>query len=68
MDEEKNIDIKNGKYDANDQPKKFRFKYKKEGWLYLGVSKIESKEGAVTGKLCPVFDYTGEAIVTIDAY
>ena len=67
-DKEGNIDVKNGKYETNNQPKKTTFKYEQEGRFYLGVAKIESKNGAITGKLCPVFDYSGGKIVTIDAY
>ena len=67
-DEEGNIDVKNGKYDTNNQPKKATFKYEQEGRFCLGVSMIESKNGTITGKLCPVFNYSGKKIVTIDAY
>ena len=56
-DEEGNIDVKKGKYDTNNQPKKATFK-----------AKIKSKNGMITGKRCPVSDYSGEKIVTIDAY
>ena len=31
IDEEENIDVKNGKYDTNNQPKQFTFKYEQEG-------------------------------------
>ena len=58
-----------GVYETNNQPKKATFKYGKEGRFSLGVAKVERKEyGKITGKLCPVFDYTGKKIVTIDAY
>ena len=67
-DEERNIDVKTGKYDTNNQPKNATFKYEQEGRLCLGVAKIESKNVTITGKRCPVFDYTGKKIVTIDAY
>ena len=67
-DEEGNIDVKNGEYDTNNQPKKATFKYEQEGRFCLGVAKIESKNGTITGKRCPVFDYSGGKIVTIDAY
>ena len=66
--EEGKIDVKTGKYDINNQPKKANFKYEQEGRFYLGVAKIESKNGTITGKRCPVFDYSGKQIVTIDAY
>ena len=42
-DEEGNIDVKIGKYDTNNQPKKSTFKYKQEGRFCLSVSNIESK-------------------------
>ena len=48
--------------------RKATFKYEQEGRFCLGIAKIESKNGTITGKLCPVFDYTGKKIVTIDAY
>ena len=47
--------------------KKAIFKYEKEGRFYLGLAKVESLDGKITGKRCPVFDYTG-FFVTIDAY
>ena len=43
-DEEGNIDIKTGKYDMNNQPKKATFKYEQEGRFCLGVAKIEIKK------------------------
>ena len=67
-DEEGNVDVKNGQYGTNNQPKKATFKYEQEGRFCLGVAKIESKNGTITGKRCPVFDYSGKKIVTIDAY
>ena len=67
-DKEGKIDVKTGKYDTNNQPKKSTFKYEQEGRFCLGVAKIESKNGTITGKRCPVFDYSGKKIVTIDAY
>ena len=67
-DEEGNIDVKTGTYDMSNQPKKATSKYEQEGILCLGVAKIESKDGTITGKWCPVFDYSGENIATIDAY
>ena len=66
--EEGNIYVKNGKYEMNNQPKKATFKYEQEGRFCLGVAKIEGKNGTITGKRCPVFDCSGEKIVTIDAY
>ena len=67
-DEEGNIDVKNGKYDRNNQPKKATFNYKQNGRFCLCVSNIKSKNGTITVKRCPLFDYSGEKIVTIDAY
>ena len=67
-DEEGNIDVKTGKYDTNNQPKKADFKYKQESRLCIGVANIEIKDGNITGKWFPVFYYPGKKIVTIDAY
>ena len=50
--EEGTIDVKNGKYDTNNQPKNSIFKYEQEGRFCLGVAKIESKNGKITGKRC----------------
>ena len=36
------------------QTKKSTFKYEQEGRFCLGVAKIESKDGTITGKRCPV--------------
>ena len=66
--EEGKIDVKNGKYDTNNKPKNSTFKCEQEGRFCLGVANIESKNGTITGKRCPVFDYSGGDIVTIDAY
>ena len=66
-DEKGNIDVKTSKYDTNNQPKKATFNYEQEGRFCLGVYKTESKNGIITGKQCPVFDYSGKKIVTIDA-
>ena len=66
-DEEGNIQVKNGKYDTNNQLKKSTFEYEQEGMFYLGAAKIEIKNGKITGKRCPVFDHSGGKIVTIDA-
>ena len=52
----------------NNQPKKATFEYEQEGRFCLGASKIESKNGTITGKRCPFLDYTGKKIATIDAY
>ena len=67
-DEEGKIDVKNVKYDTNDQPKNATFEYEQEGRCCLGVAKIEIKNGTITGKRCPVFDYSGGNVVTIDVY
>ena len=58
--EEGNIDVKNGEYDTKNQPKKATFKYGQEGRFCLGASKIESKNGTITCKRCPFFDYRGK--------
>ena len=44
----------------NNKPKNPTFKYEQEGRLCLGVAKIESKNGTITGKRCLVFEYSGE--------
>ena len=62
------MDVKRGAYEKNNQPKKASFKYQQEGRLCLRVAKIESKYGTITGKRCPLFDYTEKKIVTIYAY
>ena len=66
--EKRNIYVKNGKYNTNNKLKKATFKYEQEGKLSLSVYNIEGKNGTITGKRCPVFDYSGGKIVTIDAY
>ena len=60
--------MKRGVYETNNKPNKATFKYEQEGRFYLGVAKVESKDGTITGKRCSVFDYTGKNLVTIDAY
>ena len=67
-DEEGNIDVKNGEYDTNNQPKKSTFKYEQEERFCLGVANIEGKNGTITGKQYLAFDYSGKKIVTIDVY
>ena len=67
-DEEGNVDVKHGQYGKNNQPKQSTFKYEQEGTFCLGVAKIENKNGTITGKGCPVFNYTGKKIVTIGEY
>ena len=66
--EEGKLDVKWCVYETNNQPNKTTFKYEQEVWFCLRVAKVESKDGTITGKRCPVFDYTGKQIVTIDAY
>ena len=56
-DEEVNIDVKKVKYVTNNQPKKSIIKYEQGGRFCLGVYNIEGKNGTITGKRCPVFDY-----------
>ena len=53
-DEEGNVDVKNVQYGTNNQPKKATFKYEQEGRFCLGMAKMESKNGEITGKRCPV--------------
>ena len=65
--EEGKVDTKICVYETNNQPKKATFKYKQEGRFCIGVAKVESKYGTITGKRCTVFDYTDKKIVTIDA-
>ena len=60
--------MERGVYDTNNQPKRAIFKYEQEGRFCLGVAKLESKDGTIIGKRCPVFDYTEKKIITIDAY
>ena len=66
--EEREIYVKTSKYDTNNQPKKATLKYEQEGIFFLGVAKIENKNGTITGKRCPIFDYSGVKIVTINDY
>ena len=68
IDEEGNVDVKFFQNGTNNQPKKATFKYEQEGRFCLGVAKIESKNGNITGKRCQVYDYTNKKIVTIGAY
>ena len=62
------VDVEIGVCDTNNQPKRASFKYKQEGLFCLGVAKVESQDGTIIGKRCPVFDYTEKKIFTIDAY
>ena len=47
--EEGKIDVKTGKYDTNNQPKKSTLKYEQKGRFFLGESRIENKIGTITG-------------------
>ena len=49
-DEEENVDVKNGQYGTKNQPKNASFKYEQEGRFCLGVAKIKSKNGNITGR------------------
>ena len=66
--EERKVDYKIGVYETNNQTKRVTFKYEQERRFCLGVANVESKDGTITGKRCPVSDYTDKKIVTIDAY
>ena len=55
-------------YNTNNQLKKATFKYKQERRFCLGVANVESQDGTIIGKRCPVFDYTEKKIVIINAY
>ena len=66
--EEGEVDVEKGVNNTNNQPKKATFKYEQEGRFCLGVAKVESQDGTIIGKRCPVFDYTEKKIVTINAY
>ena len=68
INEEGKVDVKRGVYETNNLPKKATFKYDQEGQFCPGAAKVESKDGTITVKCCPVFDYTEKKIVTIDAY
>ena len=60
--------MKRGVYEKIHIPKKATCKYEQEGRFYIRVAKVEIKDGTITGKRCPVFDYTEKKIVTVDAY
>ena len=66
--EEVKMDVKRGFYETINQPNKATFKYEQEGQFCLGVTKLEIKDGTMTGKRFPVFDYTENKVITIDAY
>ena len=61
--------MERGVCDTDHKPKRETFKYEKEVCFFIGVAKLESKkDGTITGKRRPVFDYTGKKIVTINSY
>ena len=66
--EEGEVDLERGVYDTNNKPKRARFKYEQEEQFCLSVAKVESQDGTIIGKRCPVFNYTEKKIVTIDAH
>ena len=66
--EEGKVDVKRGVYETNNQSKRATFKYDQERQFCVVVAKVESKCGTIIGERCPVFDYTDNKIVTIDAY
>ena len=66
--EEGEMDVERGVYDTNNQPNRATFKYKQEVLFCIGVAKVESQDGTIIGKRCPVFDYTDKKIVTINTY
>ena len=66
--EEGGVDVKRGVYETKNLPNKATFKYEEEGRFCLGVAKVENQDATITGKCCPVFDYTEKKIVTISAY
>ena len=68
INEERKVGVKRSVYETKNQPKKSTFKYKQEVWFCLGVTKLESKDGTITGNRCPVLDYTENKFITIYAY
>ena len=68
INEEGKEDVKIGVYGTNNQPKKSTIKYEQERQLCIGVAKVESKYETITGKRCPVFDYTKNKMFRIDSY
>ena len=66
--EEGEVDVERGVYNTNNQPKKATFKCEQEGRFCLGVARVESQDGTIICKRCPVFDYTEKKIVTISTY
>ena len=62
------MDVKKGVYENNKKMKIDTFKYEQEWRFCIWVAKIKIKVGRTTGKRFPVFDYTDNKIVAIDAY
>ena len=62
------MDVKIGIYYTNNQPMRATFKYEQEGQFCLGVAKVESKDKTITGKRCPVLNYTEKKIFMLYAY
>ena len=62
INEERGVDVERGVYNTNNQPKRATFKYEQEGRFCLGVAKVESQDGTIIGKRCPVFYYTEKKI------
>ena len=52
INEEGKVDMKRGVYETNNQRKKATLKSEQEGRFCLGVAKVESKYGTITGKRC----------------
>ena len=50
------VDMERVVYNTKNQHKKANFKYDQEGRFFLGVAKVESQDGTIIGKRCPVFD------------
>ena len=67
--EEGKVDMEGSVYDTTNQTERATIKYEQEGRFCLGVARAESKEdGTMKGKRCPVFDYTGKKIFTINTF
>ena len=56
INEEGGVDVERGVYDTKNPPKRSSFKYEQEGRFCLGVGKVESQDGTIIGKRCPLFD------------
>ena len=66
--EEEEIDEERCVYDTKNQPKRASFKYEQAGRFCISVAKVESKDGTIICKRCPVFKYTEKKIVMINAF